>query len=122
MLPLSLARAETFVERLRGLLGHRSLGADEGLWITPCGSVHTFGMRFAIDVVFVGRDGRIVRIANRLVAGRVAFARKTASVVELAAGAAARLGLESGQQLLWSGTDGSDGVPLSNEATKGGRR
>ena len=115
--PLALARAETFLERLRGLLGHRSLGADEGLWITPCGSVHTFGMRFPIDVVFVGRDGRIVRIVDRLAAGRVAFARSTASVVELAAGAAVRLGLQAGQQLLWSRSDDGVPVPLSRAVT-----
>lgn len=120
--PLALSRAETFVERLRGLLGHRSLDADEGLWITPCGSVHTFGMRFPIDVVFVGRDGRIVRIVDRLVAGRVAFARSTASVVELAAGAAHRLGLEAGQQLLWSRSDDGERVPLSKAATDGKAR
>ena len=114
--PLALARAETFFERLRGLLGHRSLDADQGLWITPCGSVHTFGMRFPIDVVFVGRDGHVVRVVDRLVAGRFAFARSTASVVELAAGAAQRLGLEAGQQLLWSRSDDSERVPLSTAA------
>ena len=119
MPPVALARAETFLERLKGLLGHRGLDPDEGLWITPCGSVHTFGMRFPIDVVFVGRDGRIVRVVDRLVAGRIAFARSTASVVELAAGAAARLGLEAGQQLLWSRPDGGGRVPLSKNATDG---
>ena len=116
MPPLILSRAETFLERLRGLLGRRSLDVAEGLWITPCGSVHTFGMRFPIDVVFVGRDGRIVRIVDRLVAGRVAFARSTASVVELAAGAAKRLGLEVGQQLQWSRSDNDERLPLAKAA------
>lgn len=110
---LRLSLANRFVERLRGLLGHAMLDDDRGLWIAPCGSVHTFGMRFPIDVVFVDRDGRIVRVAEHVAAGRMAFARKAASVVEVAAGGIARIGLRAGQRLSWSDSARGDRLPLS---------
>ena len=45
--------ARSFLQRARGLLGRAPLAADEALLIRPCSSIHTFGMRFAIDVVFI---------------------------------------------------------------------
>lgn len=110
---LRLSFAHRFVERLRGLLGHARLDDDRGLWIAPCGSVHTFGMRFPIDVVFVDRDGRVVRVAEQVAAGRMAFARKAVSVVEVAAGGIARIGLRAGQRLSWSDSARGDRTPLS---------
>lgn len=111
-----LAHADRFVERLVGLLGHRTLEADRGLWIEPCGSVHTLGMRFAIDVVFVGHDGRIVRIVEAMPSTRLALSRSASSVVELAAGAARRLGLVVGQQLQWGTFDRNQRKPLCSTA------
>ena len=76
--------AHHFFSRLRGLLGRRQLALDEGLWIRPCHSVHTLGMRFAIAVVFLDHEQRILRVLPELPPGRlspvVAGAR---SVLEL---------------------------------------
>lgn len=58
--------ANTFRTRLVGLLGRRSLGADEALVIVPCHSVHTFFMRFAIDVAFLDRDGKLLHLEHNL--------------------------------------------------------
>jgi uncharacterized protein len=54
--------------------------------IAPCSSIHTFFMRFPIDVVFAGRDGRVVKVYHDLPAWRVGFAWKGFAVIELPAG------------------------------------
>ena len=53
--------ARSFFERLRGLIGRRSLGYGEGMLILHCNAIHTFFMRFAIDAVFLDRNDRVVR-------------------------------------------------------------
>ena len=50
--------ARSWLARLRGLLGTSELPADEGLWLSPCNSVHSLGMRYAIDVIFLNRELR----------------------------------------------------------------
>ncbi len=99
-LPIGPVRiAESGWDRTRGLLGRPALQGSEGLFITRCSSVHTVGMRHVIDVVFVDRAGRIVRIAEHLAPMRVAMCRKASSVLELAAGQARALGLLVGAHL-----------------------
>jgi len=96
--------AHTWRRRLIGLLGHRELGPDEGLWIRPCDSVHTIGMRFDIDVVFLDSQERVVHIAANLRRFRIARARAK-SVLELPSGAAQRLGIHVGDQLSFRTAD-----------------
>lgn len=82
-----LALAESFFSRLRGLLGRRELAPGGGLWIRPCNSVHTFGMKFSIDVIFLDRELRVVAVAKTLAPYRVSrIHSKAASVLELPAG------------------------------------
>lgn len=109
----ALRRADTFFRRLRGLLGKKDLNVEEGLWIVPCTSVHTFFMRFSIDVVFVDDEGRIVKLVEHLAAGRLAFARRAVSVVEFAAGGTSRMGLATGQRLEWSSVAKAGRRPLT---------
>jgi uncharacterized membrane protein (UPF0127 family) len=82
--------------RLRGLLGRWRLPAGHGLLLRPCRAVHTLGMTRPIDVVFVARDGRVVDLRRGLGWGRIAYCRRAAAVIELAAGDAWRLGLWRG--------------------------
>ncbi len=56
--------AQDFRSRSKGLLGRRGLAQDEGLLIKPCNSIHTFFMKFPIDVIFLDKNGRIVKIAT----------------------------------------------------------
>ncbi len=63
-------RAVTLRERLRGLLGRPSLGPGAALLIERCGSIHTVGMRFAIDVVFLDRGWRVTRVVRQVRPGR----------------------------------------------------
>ncbi|MBS0417469.1 MAG: DUF192 domain-containing protein [Proteobacteria bacterium] len=91
--------ADTFITRGLGLLVGTPLEAAEGLLIAPCSSIHTFGMRYAIDVVFIDRDARIVRVCPDVKAGRARFAGKAHAVLELRAGVAAQQGLTAGVRL-----------------------
>jgi uncharacterized membrane protein (UPF0127 family) len=93
-----IQRARRWRERLVGLLGRRQLHDDEGLWILPCNSIHTCGMRFDIDVLFLDHNLRVVRTMRDVRPWRFAAARAR-SVIELAAGSVDRLALQSGDRL-----------------------
>jgi uncharacterized protein len=95
-----LAVADTHWTRLRGLLGTRALPAGDGLWIRPCRQVHMFGMRYAIDVVFLDDSARIVGLTSDLRPWRVSpLVRPATSVLELPAGTIARAALRQGQTI-----------------------
>ena len=81
--------ADHFFSRLKGLLGRSALPDGGGLVIRPCNSVHTFGMRFPIDVLFLRRDGCVVKTVHGMGPGRTAACMGASSVVELPAGAGA---------------------------------
>jgi len=86
---LQVRRAATAWLRLRGLLGRSRLAPGQALWLDPCRAVHTLGMRYAIDVAFIDRQGRVVRIVHGLRPWRWAGGWRARSAVELAAGEAA---------------------------------
>lgn len=79
--------ARTSRERRRGLIGRERLRPGEALVIPKCRQVHTFGMRFPIDVVFVDRAGVVVRICRELGPRRLSpFVPRARNAIELAAG------------------------------------
>jgi uncharacterized protein len=87
--------------RLLGLSRERSLPARRGLLLSPARAVHTLGMRFAIDVVFLSRQMRVLGLAQRVPPWRVVLApRGTGRVLELAAGQIAATGLKTGTFIL----------------------
>ena len=90
--------ADRPLTRMRGLLGRSELPRGEGILLRPCGSIHTFFMRFPIDAVFVDRDGRVVGVERELKPWRTARRRGAKAVLELAAGAAA--GIDAGAALV----------------------
>ena len=95
-----LTRADTFVKRLRGLLGKRELGAEEALWIVPCKSVHTIGMRFPIDLIFVDKRHEVVgTIPGMRPYGVTRFYSKADSVLELQPGTIEKSGTGVGDRL-----------------------
>ena len=85
--------------RMRGLLGRRSLPPGEGVLLEPASSVHMFFMRFPIDAVFLDRELRVRKVVAGLKPWRLAACRGARSVLEIAAGEAARNGLEPGRRL-----------------------
>jgi len=63
--------ANTPLTRMRGLLGKDNLKQGEGLLIEPCSSIHTFFMKFSIDVLFLSKQNRVVALVKELVPGRL---------------------------------------------------
>lgn len=100
--------ADRWWQRLRGLLGVRSLGEGEGLLLTPCASVHTVGMGFPIDVAFLGPDGRVLAVHPSLPPGRFTRIRRGAShALELPAGALGDTAV--GDRIEWRDAGGGSG-------------
>jgi uncharacterized membrane protein (UPF0127 family) len=85
--------------RRRGLLKHDALPEGSAILIAPTNAIHTFFMRFAIDVAFVSRDGRVVKTRVALPPWRIAAAWHAFAVVELPLGALNRAGVRSGDVL-----------------------
>jgi uncharacterized membrane protein (UPF0127 family) len=92
-------KAEGFRRRLLGWLGRRRPPENEGLLFDRCRCVHTFGMRFAIDVVFLDGGGRVLRVDAMVTPGRMRFCARAASTLELRAGGADALGVLAGATL-----------------------
>ena len=91
--------AETRTARRRGLLGRDSLPEGTALMLIPCFAVHTAFMRFAIDLVFIDRDGRVVRTVSRVAPWRIAIAWRARAVIELPAGTLESLAVKIGDRL-----------------------
>ena len=85
--------------RRKGLLGRDRLEPGCGVVIAPSQGVHTFGMRFAIDVVAVSREGTVVKIRSHVPPRRIVLAFSAFAILELEAGASAVAQLEVGDRL-----------------------
>ena len=92
--------ANTSATRRVGLLKHRGLEPDHGLWIVPCESVHTFFMKFAIDLVYVDRRRKVRKVRHAVRPWRMSGCLFAHSVLELPAGSVAGTGTQPGDQLL----------------------
>ena len=81
-----LETANTSAKRNKGLLGRNGLEDGGGLWIVPCESVHTFFMRFAIDLVYLDREKRVKKLRSNVGPWRISLCLTAHSVMELPAG------------------------------------
>jgi len=91
--------ADTSAKRRTGLLKHSSLEPGAGLWIAPCEAVHSFGMKFAIDLVYMDRKKRVRKIRREMVPRRLSACLTAHSVLELPVGAIDASRTEPGDQL-----------------------
>ena len=98
-----VAVADTRATRRTGLLKHASLADGEGLWIVPCRGVHTFQMKFAIDIVALDDSGVVIDRVTHMQPWRIRLPRRgTAGVLELAAGSLDRTGTTLGHRIEFS--------------------
>jgi uncharacterized membrane protein (UPF0127 family) len=95
----SVELATTRRARRIGLLGRDHLDSDTAMVLAPCLAVHTAFMRFPIDIAFVDRRGRAVRLVRDLAPWRMAIAPRAYAAIELTAGALARHEVDVGDQL-----------------------
>ncbi|RDK01971.1 DUF192 domain-containing protein [Paraburkholderia lacunae] len=98
-LGVKVSITETARERMRGLLGHDDLPHDEALLLKRCGSVHTFGMRFPIDVLFLDRQQRIVAIHHSVPRRRMLLDLRASQTLEMPAGMALQFQILPGDTL-----------------------
>jgi uncharacterized membrane protein (UPF0127 family) len=92
---LKISHAHSFLSRLGGLLARAPLLDDEALYLAPCSSIHTLFMRYPIDVAFVARDGRVLKLVT-VAPWRAAACLRAHGVLEMRAGHAGRLGVVVG--------------------------
>jgi hypothetical protein len=78
--------ADSAAKRSRGLLGRECLAPGEGLWIRPCEAVHTFWMRFPIDLIYLDRKNRIRKLVNSVPPWRLSACLLAHSVLEFPSG------------------------------------
>jgi uncharacterized protein len=93
---LELIVARSFFDRLGGLIARPRLRDGQALVLAPCSSVHTCFMRYAIDVVFIDGEGRVLKLVERLEPWRAAGCRRAHAAIELGAGQARVHGVVQG--------------------------
>jgi uncharacterized membrane protein (UPF0127 family) len=99
VLATRLEKAHTAATRKKGLLGREGLLPGEGLWIAPCESVHTFFMRFPIDLVYLDRKLKVRKVRHSVGAWRMSACLSAKSVLELPAGTALATRTERGDTM-----------------------
>jgi hypothetical protein len=95
----AISVANTSATRRTGLLKHTGLGRGEGLWITPCESVHTFFMKFPIDLVYLDRKRIVKKVRDAMPAWRMSVCFSAHSIIELPAGVVKETGTAAGDEL-----------------------
>ncbi len=92
--------ADTFFSRFKGLMFRKSIPDDYALHIKPCNQIHMLNMRFAIDVVYLSREGRVVKVDENVQPNKICKTVKEAkSVIEMNGFAAAKFGITEGDIL-----------------------
>jgi uncharacterized membrane protein (UPF0127 family) len=100
MVAVNVIVASGIFARIKGLIGRKSLPQGEALLLDPCNGIHTFGMRFPIDVLFLDRNNAVVAIRKNLVPNRITplfFAAK--STLELPAGIVEATATKAGDEI-----------------------
>jgi uncharacterized membrane protein (UPF0127 family) len=92
------------------LLGRSGLAAGHGLWIVPCEAVHTFGMRFAIDLVYLDRKMRVKKVRSNVPPWRLSACLSAHSVLELAPGTVVKTGVRAGDVLEFLEADAAESL------------
>lgn len=93
--------ADSSGTRRTGLLKHERLEPGEGLWIKPCEAVHTFFMKFPIDLVYIDKRRKVRKVRNAVPAWRISGCLTAESVLELPAGTAVQTGTQAGDELVF---------------------
>jgi len=92
--------ADTSAKRRTGLLKHERLNPGDGLWIVPCESVHTFFMKFPIDLVYLDKQKKVRKVRHRVPAWRLSVCLSAHSILELPAGTLEQTGTKVGDELV----------------------
>jgi len=94
--------ADSSPKRNKGLLGRSRLAPGEGLWIIPCEAIHTFGMKFPIDLIYLDRKNQIRKLCSNVSPWRLSACLSAHSVLELPSGAIRETETRPGDKLEFS--------------------
>lgn len=99
-IPLKAELADSFFKRFKGLMFRKSMASESALLLSPCNAIHTFSMRFPIDVVYLDSAARVVHVEKSVQPNKIGKTIKSAtSILELNAGMAEKMSLKSGDLL-----------------------
>jgi len=119
---LGVSAADTSLARLRGLLGRLRMRSDEALWVVPSRGIHTFGLLFQIDVVYLDSECRVVHLIENFGPLRIGPLRlRCNSVLELPAGSIYSSGTRVGDRLLIKSPEQVDRYLESQQTDFGAR-
>ncbi|WP_291511842.1 DUF192 domain-containing protein [Acidithiobacillus sp.] len=97
-------KADDFLARAWGLLGKRGLEEEQALWLSPCSSIHMWGMRIPLDLIWLDAQDRVVAVQTDIRPWRWAFPGRRSgacAVIEAASHSIVRLKIQPGQALTW---------------------
>ena len=97
---ITIMQTERLFERMRGLI-KRTLDKEHvaGLWIIPCNAVHTIGMNYPLDLIYVDKNNTVVKVIKNIGQGQFSGALKAHSVIEMYAGATQDLDIKIGDTI-----------------------
>ena len=79
--------ADSMMERMIGLMFSKDIGAKDGLLISPCNSIHTFFMRYELDIIFLSKDNRVIKVIRKMKPWRMTWMYfKASKVLEMTGG------------------------------------
>jgi hypothetical protein len=114
LLATSMEVAESSAKRNKGLLGRKCLAPGEGLWIRPCEAVHTFWMRFSIDLIYLDRKNRIRKLVSAVPPWRLSGCLRAHSILELPSGTIRETRTQLGDTLEFSNAPAPDSAMESS--------
>jgi uncharacterized membrane protein (UPF0127 family) len=94
-------QTQSIKERLGGLLVLEQLKHNQALWIAPCNSVHTLGMKYALDLVYIDKYNKVCALVANVKPWRASFCLKAKAVMELSAGSLQTLDFQRGDSCQW---------------------
>jgi hypothetical protein len=98
---LRVVPADTWRMRLKGLLGNVGMRREDGVWLMPSRGIHTFGMRFPVDLIYLNSANRVIHLVERLRPFRISpIRRKCASILEMRTRAIASSNTHVGDDLI----------------------
>ena len=89
------------LERMRGLLFRPQLKAGQALLIRPCSSIHMFGMRYALDILYLDKEFKVMKIVESIQPNRMSMCKGADMVIEMPTGTLANSEITISSELLW---------------------
>jgi len=101
IIKLQALQTQTLKERLGGLLLLKQLQTNQALWIAPCNSIHTFGMKYALDLIYFDKDNKVCGLVNHIKPWRINVCLKASVTVELVADSIKHIDIRLGDTSVW---------------------